>query len=299
MTQRRELFKNDSQSNLATDVLASDTTITVVDGTAFPGTGFFRVLVDSELMLCTGVSSNTLTVARAQEGTTAAGHASGAAAYQVLTQGGLQRYLRDNDPLVDSDRPPFRIVDANQNRLLAANFGLLDHAGGAAPADVGTSIVLNVGTTFLTRPLPATSTWTLTAAVRSTGTANQAAWGAACIGTMDTGNQTVTVRWLAHRRMLHITKNDGNGGYVPPDIVSQLPVAGTQWIWLRIVDPNDGNWHYQFSDDGKRFMEVGSFGKTAFLGTVNRICFGQIDTWGSGCWATLGAWDDGAGLLGA
>jgi hypothetical protein len=176
---------------------------------------------------------------------------------------------------------------------------MVDHAGGASAVDVGKSIVLNAGTTFLTRPVPVTTTWTLSAAVRNTATANQAAWGGACIGVMDTGNKTVSFRWLAHRKMAHVTKNDGGGGYVPADIISQLPVPGTNWIWLRITDPNDGSWHFLVSDDGKRYLEIGTYGKTSYLGTVDRIFFGQIDTWGSACVATLAAWDDGAGILGA
>ncbi len=298
MTQHREIFKNDSQTTLNAAVLAGDGTVTVADATQLPATQFFRILVDYELMLCLGVSGNTLTVCRGVEGTTAAGHNTGAPVYQVLSQGGLQRYLRDNDPLFDSARPAFRIIDANQNRLHAADFTLLDYSSGATKTDYGNSIILTAGTVALTRPVPAGPTWTLTAAVRSTGTNNQAAWGAACIGVMDTGNQMVSLRWLAHRKMLHVTKNNGSAGYIGPDICSQIPAAGTQWMWLRIVDPNDGNWHFQFSDDGLHFFEIGSFGKTAFLGTVNRIFFGQIDTWGSGCWATLAAWDDGAGILG-
>jgi hypothetical protein len=298
MTQRREQFKNDSQTTLNGAVLSGDGTVTVADATQLPASGFFRLLVDTELMLCLSVSGNTLTVLRGQEGTTAAGHNTGAPVYQVLSQGGLQRYLRDNDPLFDSNRPAFRIIDASENRLTASSFTMLDHPGGSTAVDVGKSIVLTGGSTFLTRPVPGTTTWTLTAAVRNAATANQAAWGGACIGVMDTGNQTVSMRWMPHRKMVHVTKNDGGAGYVAPDILSQIPVSGTQWMWLRIVDPNDGNWHFQFSDDGKNFFEIGYYGKTAYLGTVNRIFFGQIDTWGTGIWATLAAWDDGAGILG-
>jgi hypothetical protein len=301
MTQRRELFKNDSQSNLNGTVLSGDSTITVVDGSAFPVVGFFRVLVDDELMLCTGVSGNTLSVARGLEGTTAAGHSSGATVYQVLTQGGLQRYLRDNDPLVDSDRPAFRIIDANENRLAATDFTMHDYGSGASAAMHGKSIIISPGnaTAFMTRPVPAGPTWKLTAAVRGVTTTNTAYWGGACIGVMDTGNKTVNYRWLANRKMLHVCKNDGNSGYVSPDIISQVPAACAEWMWLRLTDPNDGNWHFQFSDDGKRFLELGTYGKTSYLGTVDRIFFGMIDAQNAGCWSTLAAWDDGAGILGA
>ena len=300
MTQRRELFKNDSQSNLNGTVLSGDSTITVVDGTAFPSVGFFRVLVDSELMLCTSVSSNTLTVVRAQEGTSAAGHTSGTPAYQVLTKGGLQRYIRDNDPLFDSDRPAFRIIDASENRLVATNFTLHDYGSGAAAVDDGNSIVLTAGSSqvMMTRPVPGTTTWTLTACLRTMSTNNLAYWAGACIGLMDTGNKTMSVRYLAQRKTIVGTTNDGTGGYISPDRIGQFEVPTTNWLWMRITDPNDGSWHFWLSDDGKHWIEYGTFAKSTYLGTVDRIFFGLIDGGGSGCWATLAAWDDGAGILG-
>ena len=279
MTQRRELFKNDSQSNLNGVVLSGDSTITVVDGTAVPGR---RVLSRPGGQRIDALHRRLQQHADSRagtEGTTAAGHASGATVYQVLTQGGLQRYLRDNDPLVDSDRPAFRIIDASENRLGVSDFTMHDYGSGASAVLHGKSIILSPGnsTVFMTRPVPGVATWTLTAAVRSVTTTNTAYWGGACIGVMDTGNKTVSFRWLANRKMLHVCKNDGGSGYVSPDIISQIPAAGTEWMWLRLTDPNDGNWHFQFSDDGKRFLELGTYGKTAYLGTVDRIFFGMID----------------------
>jgi len=67
MTQRREQFKNDSQTTLNGAVLSGDGTVTVADATQLPASGFFRLLVDTELMLCLSVSGNTLTVLRGQD----------------------------------------------------------------------------------------------------------------------------------------------------------------------------------------------------------------------------------------
>jgi hypothetical protein len=68
---------------------------------------------------------------------------------------------------------------------------------------------------------------------------------------------------------------------------------------MRFTDPNDGNYHFQISDNGKNWLEVGNFGKSSFLGTPNRILCGHMDMGGAGAYVTIGAWDDGAGILGS
>ncbi|MGA2502350.1 MAG: hypothetical protein ABSH20_31805, partial [Tepidisphaeraceae bacterium] len=285
---------------LNSSATTGDSTLDVVDGTVFPAAGDFRVLVDDELMLCTARSSNTLTVTRAIEGTTLASHAAAALISQVVSQGGVQRYLRDNDPLFDTTRAAFRIIDASQNRLYAADFTLHDYSGGSVAYDFGNSIVLQGGGgAYLTRPIPGGPTWTLSVAVRTMGTSIESYWGGAVIGVMDTGNQSVIMRYRSQEAGVLITHQNGSGGYQPGDIVGPQNIFAVDWLWMRITDPNDGSWHFQISDDGKHWLEVGSYGKSSYLGTVNRILFGHMDMGGAGAYVTLGAWDDGAGIIGS
>ena len=75
------------------------------------------------------------------------------------------------------------------------------------------------------------------------------------------------------KQAIHITTRT-TAAITPPDIVGPFNVFATEWMWLRIADPNDGNWHFQISDDGKHWLEVGSYGKSSYLGTANRIFFG-------------------------
>ena len=139
---RREQFRMTARRRSTGRSRHSVTSVVVTDGSVFPAGGDFRILIDDELMLCTARSTNTLTVARAQEGTTAASHADAALVNHVVSQGGLQSYLRDNDPLFDTDRPAFRIMDASQNRLLASDFTILNWGGtDLAATDSGNSIV--------------------------------------------------------------------------------------------------------------------------------------------------------------
>lgn len=71
-----ETFVNGlSRTTLNGSINNSTTTVVVTDATQLPSTPFFRIRVESELMMVTGISSNTLTVIRGIEGTTGASHA--------------------------------------------------------------------------------------------------------------------------------------------------------------------------------------------------------------------------------
>lgn len=85
----RYLFTNNATSTLALAATSGATAITVASATSFPATGSFTILIDSEIMLVTGVVGNVFTVARAQEGTSAAAHSSGATVQHILTAGFL------------------------------------------------------------------------------------------------------------------------------------------------------------------------------------------------------------------
>lgn len=80
------ILKNNASSTLATAISASDTGIVVADGSKFPSLGasdyFYATLVSSngttEIIKVTARASNSMTVVRAQDGSSAASFASGA-----------------------------------------------------------------------------------------------------------------------------------------------------------------------------------------------------------------------------
>lgn len=88
-----EQFPNFARTTLDTSINSSVTSITVVNGSRFSAPG--RVVIGSEIMRLTAVSSNTLTVTRAQEGTTGASHTSGDEVIQTITKAGLDQWLSD------------------------------------------------------------------------------------------------------------------------------------------------------------------------------------------------------------
>ena len=80
-----EQFANNAASTLNGGIGSGDTTVTVNDGSVFPQQGNFRLICESELMLCTAVSGNDLTVTRGVETTTAAAHSDTTAITHIIT----------------------------------------------------------------------------------------------------------------------------------------------------------------------------------------------------------------------
>lgn len=92
-----EKISNNAQTTLAADITTTTATaITVTSGSSFPPLPQFRILIDSEILLVTGVSGTTWTVTRGVEGSTAATHSNGAEIYGLLTKGGFDQRHADN-----------------------------------------------------------------------------------------------------------------------------------------------------------------------------------------------------------
>lgn len=90
-----EYYKNNASTTLDSGINDSQTTFDVIDADALPEEQY-RIKVDDELMLVTGVATNTLTVTRGIEGTTAASHAGGALVQHLLTAGFFDAFQADN-----------------------------------------------------------------------------------------------------------------------------------------------------------------------------------------------------------
>lgn len=90
-----EQFANNASTTLNGAINNSTTTVVVTNGSVFSQSGTFRVIVDSEIMLVSAISGNTLTVARGQEGTSAASHLTAAIITQIVTSGALAQFKLD------------------------------------------------------------------------------------------------------------------------------------------------------------------------------------------------------------
>jgi hypothetical protein len=100
------LFTDNASSLLASGILSTDTTLTVTatQGALFPAPGAGQIskitLEDTsgniEITHCTGRTGDTMTIVRAQEGTSALGFASGSRVELRCTAGTLQAMLQKN-----------------------------------------------------------------------------------------------------------------------------------------------------------------------------------------------------------
>lgn len=90
-----ERFANDVATVLVGSITAGATSLVVASSSGFPSAGNFRVRIDDEILLVTGVGGTTWTVTRAAEGTAAAPHAGLAVVAHVLTAGGLAQAIAD------------------------------------------------------------------------------------------------------------------------------------------------------------------------------------------------------------
>src|SRR4051812_13305340 len=82
-----EQFANNAASTLSGGISAGATSLTVASASSFPGSGNFRIIIDSEIFLVTAVAGTTFTVTPGYESTAQASHGSGAAVTHVCTAG--------------------------------------------------------------------------------------------------------------------------------------------------------------------------------------------------------------------
>lgn len=90
-----EKFTNNFSTTLNGAIDDSQTTIVLTDATGLPSTGNVRLLCESEIMLMTARSGNSLTVTRGIEGSSAAAHIDTTAVYGILTKGALDTFRAD------------------------------------------------------------------------------------------------------------------------------------------------------------------------------------------------------------
>lgn len=90
-----EQFANNATSTLNGTISSSVTALVVASVALFPTSPQFRIIIDSEIMLVTGIAGTTFTVTRGVENTTQASHTTGAAVSMILTSGALSQFKTD------------------------------------------------------------------------------------------------------------------------------------------------------------------------------------------------------------
>jgi hypothetical protein len=272
-TPLREQLQNNATTTLNGSIISSDTSIVVTDGSVFPSTGNFRLKCGTEIMICTARSTNTLTVTRGAESTTAASHTSADVISHVLTQAGLERYARDNNPLwADSSMPPLAtLVNTDGVTVFTTSDFTWINQGTASVTDENGTIVMRAPTASgencriqkRTAPSP---TYSVIAALQ-------------CCAIKDgVNNFGIGFRESSSGKFTVIAMNiDGNGpNYVSVyNFTSATSFTGNvqartitfitgPYIWFKITD-NNTNLIFYVSNDGINFIQIASVSRTAHM----------------------------------
>jgi hypothetical protein len=274
-----ERFVNNAITTLNGSINASQTTLIVVNASSFPTNGNFRIIIDSELMLVTGVSGTTFTVTRAIESTIGATHASGKDVKAVLTKGALNRSyteiigdITDNTPKLGSftDKNGALLNKASFTEINTAGATFSDFEGGIkclSNGDSGTSVRM------LARALPSTP-YTITIAFTQfyyepTGSD----FPQAGIGWRDSGTNELHLCIahanssfpFGHEVSTFVDENSFNGS----DFAADPFYAATNLRWLQIND--DGvNFKFRVGANGVDWFELADVSRTSWLDTPDQ-----------------------------
>jgi hypothetical protein len=301
-----EKFTTNAVTTLNGAIDNSTTSVVVTSAASFPSTAQFRIRIDSELMLVTGVSSNTFTVTRGIEGTSAASHVDTSIVAQVFTAAGLKQILADNTQLVaysglpGAERAGRIILVNDQNNLVYDNGSALtvfdgvqkltpppvmsnwtwDNQNSATGADTNNTIVLShsqgTGTLAnqvigLYKTAPSTP-YTITAKfLIDTVPANFCGF---CLFFRNSSSGKIAAYQINYASTVNgdsiWARKYTNSTTWSADYISGIPQRMSQW--LRIED--DGtNRYYYLSQHGLTWKLIHSVGRTDFI-TADQVGFG-------------------------
>ena len=142
MVVRAEQLLNAAETTLDGSITNSATSVTVTDGSIYPSTGNWRVIVEDEIMLVTARATNVLTVVRGQEGTAAVSHDDDEAISAIITKGGLDKYAQDFIDPQAFDHTPHRLLDKAGNTLTKSDFTELNMGTGTVTDDISGGITM-------------------------------------------------------------------------------------------------------------------------------------------------------------
>ncbi len=311
-----EKFINNVTDTLNGGINNSTTSVVVTTGSLFPTAGNYRVIIDNEIMIVTSRSSNTLTVTRGAESTSGASHSSGASISIILTGGGLENLIHDNNLIgAAASRPaagfagrkyyctdePFILLD-DGTKWISFHGGFLchnpndvtwtvgrDHEGDLSSfsikefyrtikeASVGSS---GIGYNSYKRAAPS-APYKMTALLSHV--ASQASYQMPAIGFHNSGdNKVQIIRYWANANGQNTIIYSTGTGWVESSVtdVTTFNVIPTSYIWLQIED-NNTNLIFRFSYDGINFIQLASVSRTGFMSAPNYVWWGT-QLFGSG-----------------
>ncbi len=264
---KREQFANNAVDALNGAIDDVVTSLNVADASAFPTDGNFRILIDSEIMLVTAISTNTFTVVRAQEGTVAASHSDAALVTQLLTAGSLERLITDNAIYSGSGLLPFGMFDRDGNVVDSSDF-TWDNQSQASVVDRGRGMFINAtasGTGShwnrgLWLPAPASTPWSAIALLHPLASTNGSfAQSGMFIRESSSG------KWYTYSCLNAIeVETWNNSTSAGAELFNTSAWLTNRMKWMRIRD--DGtNLNFDISPNGVDWINLTTHGRTAHM----------------------------------
>jgi len=315
-------LKNFASTLLNGAIDGSTTSVVVDDGSVFPSSGDFYIKVENEMMLVTARSTNTLTVTRAQEGTTAASHADdslvkltlsaatwdgwfgdlatfgGYASRPSSPKTGQRYYATDIDLGWRYDGSNWDLIHPvyipYANRIDISGWTAFNHGtstwtdiNGVLCAQLPTSAGDNIRGYYKNIP---TAPFTSYVLCRVKGHIQQFNMQGLFLGDTTKVNTfgTISVSGVeaADRALYNSVTSFNSNQY-------RKGIRETQYIWFRINDDNT-NWKYSYSHDGMNYHQVYSVARNTFLTAtkVGIFCNRVETTWPSTSeYQFLGYWE--------
>jgi hypothetical protein len=289
----RELFANNAADQLDGGIDASQTSITVDDGSVFPSTGNFRIIIDDELMIVSDRSSNTLTVVRGAEGTTGASHLDDAPVTHVITADALDRVGKDNVMLWGASTfPPLnKLVGTDGKTILTSADFTWQNQGGATVADLAGTMAMRLppsGSNQIRSLLRSTPSapWTWISAVNVTCFADDD--GAQNV------NQGVCLRESSSSKLylfgwnrsntatprIYLEKWNNDTTFASVAYKITKPIFFGPLLWFKIED-NNTNVIFSIGSDGVEWFQVFSESRTTFMSSTGPNQYGLSGNNGS------------------
>lgn len=289
-----EQFANGAVTTLASDINSTTPTIPLTDGSAFPSSGNFRLVIGSEIMLATARSSNTLTVTRHQEGTSAASHSAGDGVACILTAGAMTQFRADGAAVgaigsVFSAGTAGRLYFASDAPYLAFDDGSSVNYFGPVykmtPPVVGDFTWVNQGSAtannsngglYLNAPALSSDSLKIlaksysapkTVVVRLIPNINPSNYNQVGIGFRESATGKMKVVAISYSAGFQTDVAAWtNSTSFSADLITPIPIATTTMMppWLKIVDDNT-NLTFYYSLDGYNFKQLYQAARTAFF----------------------------------
>ena len=278
---RRAKHLNRAVTQLNGAITDAATSITVDDGSVFPTEGDFTIAIDNEIMKVTARSTNTLTVIRSVESTTAVAHDDNSYVFALLTTQQLDDWRDDivgTQYSTNRSDYPARLFDKSGNSLDSSDFSWVNQGSASVVDESSGAITIitdnassSLNLRVLTKSAPSTP-YTLTgfmnmSAPSGVGITDSVQMVGLGLRQSSTG-EIAGVGIRATHTVFGVRYNSATS-FAAYDGVQDF--NGRQSMWFRVGN-NGTTITFYASVNGTRWFTLGTTNVGAFL-TPDQMCF--------------------------